>query len=134
MKRTIFATGADIKNKFLFARGKEVYPGPDIGDLSDAENFEKFKKEAHRLAKDKKVKPGIVAYDLHPGYFSTKFAKEKHSWLAKKYKLVPVQHHHAHIASVMCEFCLGMACAAWSVYRVFCIKKIRIINYKCLHL
>jgi hydrogenase maturation protein HypF len=104
MKKTIFATGGDIKNKFLFAKGDELYPGPDIGDLSDAENFEKFKKEAHCLAIDKKIKPSVIAYDLHPGYFSTKFAKEKHSWLAKKYKLIPVQHHHAHIASVMYEY------------------------------
>ncbi|MGB2630082.1 MAG: hypothetical protein WBD24_07055 [Candidatus Omnitrophota bacterium] len=94
--RTIFATGADIKNRFLLAKGDSLYPGPDIGDLSDVQNYELFKKEVRKLVK--KAKPDIVACDLHPGYFSTKFAKGSFK------DVVPVQHHHAHIASVMREF------------------------------
>ncbi len=91
--KTILAIGADIKNRFLLAKGKNLHFGPDIGDLSDASNYELFKKEIQRATKN--IKPDIVTCDLHPGYFSTKFVKE--------HSQKPVQHHHAHIASVLEE-------------------------------
>jgi len=103
MKKTIFAAGADMKNRFLFARGPDLYPGSDTGDLSDARNYERFKKEAALLARRISAGPEIVACDLHPDYFSTKFAKQGHKWFAKSHRLIQVQHHHAHIASVVFE-------------------------------
>ena len=98
--RTILALGADIKNRFLIGNRKDLSFGPDIGDLGNAENFEKFKKALRRATRN--VKPGIVACDLHPGYFSTRLANE-YSLKLKAYSLKHVQHHHAHIASVMHE-------------------------------
>ncbi|NQT22441.1 MAG: carbamoyltransferase HypF [Candidatus Omnitrophica bacterium] len=95
--RTILALGADIKNKFLVSKGRGIFFGPEIGDLSDADNYELFKKETLKLAK--KRKPDTVSYDLHPGYFSSAYAREVFSGS----RLQPVQHHHAHIASVMSE-------------------------------
>jgi hydrogenase maturation protein HypF len=94
MKKMIFATGADIKSRFLLAKGDSLRFGPDIGDLSEAANYELFKKEVRKLIKDK---PDAAVCDLHPGYFSTRFAKENYE------NVLPVQHHHAHIASVMHE-------------------------------
>ncbi|MFH1553098.1 MAG: carbamoyltransferase HypF, partial [Candidatus Omnitrophota bacterium] len=98
--KTIFAAGADIKNKFIVAKGHDLYLGPDITDLSSAENYELFKQEVRKATEENK--PDIIACDLHPGYFSTKFAKECSLQLATC-SLQPVQHHHAHIASVMHE-------------------------------
>jgi hydrogenase maturation protein HypF len=43
-------------------------------------------------------KPEIIACDLHPGYFSTRFAVE-----TEGVKVIPVQHHHAHIVGCMAE-------------------------------
>ena len=47
------------------------------------------------------ITPKYIACDLHPDFYSTSLAEE----LADKYdaELVPVQHHHAHIAAVMAE-------------------------------
>ncbi|UCH12753.1 MAG: carbamoyltransferase HypF [Candidatus Omnitrophota bacterium] len=95
LNKTILALGADIKNRFLVAEGRDLYPGPEIGDLSNAENYAFFKSQIRKVAE--KLKPNIIAYDLHPGYFSSRLAKEF------SYYQFPVQHHHAHIASVMCE-------------------------------
>jgi hydrogenase maturation protein HypF len=103
MNKRILALGADIKNKFLLAEGKKLRFGPDIGDLSDAANYERFRKEIMLLARRTGRRPGIVACDLHPGYFSTRVAKDGRKWFAKNYRVIPVQHHHAHIASVMYE-------------------------------
>lgn len=95
--KTIVALGADIKNRFLIAKGNSLFFGPDIGDLSRAENFELFKKQIRRATK--RIKPEIIACDLHPNYFSSLFARE----ISTHNFLLPVQHHHAHIASVMGE-------------------------------
>ncbi|MFH0731595.1 MAG: hypothetical protein V2A72_01585 [Candidatus Omnitrophota bacterium] len=98
--KTILALGADIKNRFLLAKNERLLFGPDIGDLSIAENYELFKRNI--LSVIKKHKPHIIAYDLHPGYFSSNFLKGLTLHLTLN-TLHPVQHHHAHIASVMQE-------------------------------
>ncbi|MBU3933244.1 MAG: hypothetical protein KKH11_01060 [Candidatus Omnitrophica bacterium] len=98
--KTILALGADIKNRFLLTNGGLLHFGPDIGDLSEAENFELFKREVRKAVKD--IKPDIIACDLHPNYFSSLFAKEC-SLQLKAHSLEPIQHHHAHVASVMQE-------------------------------
>jgi hydrogenase maturation protein HypF len=46
-----------------------------------------------------KIKPRLIACDTHPLYRTAEFAKE----YASDIELLPVQHHHAHIASVMAE-------------------------------
>jgi hydrogenase maturation protein HypF len=74
LKKTVLALGADLKNRTLFAREGSFYFGRDLGDLSRAENYELFKDQVCRVAR--KINPDIIACDLHPGYFSTKFAKE----------------------------------------------------------
>jgi hydrogenase maturation protein HypF len=44
------------------------------------------------------INPQIVAFDLHPDYLSTRFAQEQ-----QNIQKIQVQHHHAHIVSVMAE-------------------------------
>ncbi len=100
MNKTILALGADIKNRFLLAKGESLRFGRDLGDLSQADNFECFKRQIRKAIKNNQ--PDIIACDLHPNYFSSLFAKEL-SLLSTRYSLLPIQHHHAHIASVMQE-------------------------------
>ena len=97
--RKILALGADIKNRFLLAKDKSIYHGPEIGDLSDVTNYEIFKRSIARAVK--RTMPDTIACDLHPNYFSTRFAKEYTQLSKVSCKLI--QHHHAHIASVMQE-------------------------------
>ncbi len=101
--RTILAVGADMKNRVLLAKAGRIHSSPDTGDLSDAGNYGSFQKNVRCLIKNEKTLPGIIAYDLHPGYFSAKFAREIGADHGSK-NMVPVQHHHAHIASVMHEY------------------------------
>jgi len=99
-EKIILALGADMKNRFLFTNGKRLIFGPDLGDLGDVRNFEIFKKEIGSVTK--KSKPRIIAHDLHPGYFSTKLASVLCPPVRAR-RIISVQHHHAHIASVIYE-------------------------------
>lgn len=106
--KRVLALGADIKNRILFAKGSRVSCGDDIGDLFDAKNYEAFKSQISRFTAG--GHPHIITYDMHPGYISSAFAKESIAGQALRRAakgrcpaLFPVQHHHAHIASVMYE-------------------------------
>jgi len=66
--------------------------------LETLENFENTIELYKRLFR---IKPEIIAHDLHPEYHATKYAKEKAAELGVR--LVPVQHHHAHIVSGMVD-------------------------------
>jgi hydrogenase maturation protein HypF len=95
-KRPILAMGSHTKNTICFVKDNYAYLSPVHQDLNDPKDFLRFQIDAkYFLGK----KPGIIAYDLHPEYQSTKYALS----LPATYYLLPVQHHHAHIASCMLE-------------------------------
>ncbi|NQT90438.1 MAG: carbamoyltransferase HypF [Candidatus Omnitrophica bacterium] len=100
--KVVLALGADIKSRFLLAKLGCLHFGPDMGDLSIAKNYEFFKSEVRRFIKSGGQAPDVISCDLHPGFFSTRFAKELKSRYETS-KLKAVQHHHAHIASVLYE-------------------------------
>ena len=49
--KVILATGADIKNRFLLVKGRDLHNGPDISDLSNADNYRLFKKEVKKATR-----------------------------------------------------------------------------------
>ncbi|MCC7430853.1 carbamoyltransferase HypF [bacterium] len=96
--KTILALGAELKSSFCLVQGENIFFSEPFGDLKEWENYEKFQKFASETIQ--KFKPVLIVHDLHPNYFSTKFAYET------KIKTFAVQHHKAHIASVTAEnFC-----------------------------
>ncbi len=73
----------------------EAILSPNVGDLKTWETYEKFKEIAEELISI--YKPDLIVHDLHPNYLSTRFALESN------FPNIGVQHHKAHIASVVCE-------------------------------
>jgi hydrogenase maturation protein HypF len=69
-----------------------------IGDLENWATLKSLIEGVEHFKKLFDLKPEVLAYDMHPEYLSTKFALE----LDVEVK-VPVQHHHAHVASCMAE-------------------------------
>jgi hydrogenase maturation protein HypF len=91
-----------MKNTFCLTRNKNAYVSQYIGDMDNEESLSFFKESLDRFKKYISVKPSIITYDLHPNYLTSFFARElleKHSSLKGK----PIQHHEAHIASVIAE-------------------------------
>ena len=98
-KTDILACGAHLQNTFALMKGDEIQISHHIGDLENLEALRAFEQGIEHFQKLFEIHPGIVAYDMHPEYLSTKYALEAGSEI----RLMPVQHHHAHIASCMLD-------------------------------
>ncbi len=98
-KKHIFAAGADLKNTFCFVKNNQYILSEHIGDLENGDVYRHYTKSVKHLKGLFEIEPEVVACDLHPGYLSTQFAKS-----LKAEKIIEVQHHWAHIASVLAEF------------------------------
>jgi hydrogenase maturation protein HypF len=94
----ILAVGGELKNTICISQGKHAFVSQHIGDLENAESYRFFEEAVAHLETVLEIKPKTVAYDLHPDYFSTKWALHQRGMQS-----VGVQHHHAHIASCMAE-------------------------------
>jgi hydrogenase maturation protein HypF len=94
----LLASGGELKNVFCLTKGTHAILSQHIGDLENYETLVFFEETLANLKKLFRVTPRAVAYDLHPGYLSTKYALGLEGLLK-----IGVQHHHAHIASCMAE-------------------------------
>lgn len=97
LKKPILACGADMKGAFALARGREAFLFEGFGDLADPDNLERYEKAVKNAEKRLGIKPKIAACDLHPLYFSARFAE------GSGLKLYRVQHHEAHIAGALLD-------------------------------
>jgi hydrogenase maturation protein HypF len=95
---SVLAVGGELKNTICLTKGRHAFLSQHIGDLENAESYSFFEEAIEHLQRILEIMPAAIAYDLHPNYFSTRWALAQ-SGLAQ----IGVQHHHAHIASCMAE-------------------------------
>ena len=108
----VFAAGSEQKNTFAFAAGDQVYVSQHIGDMEDADVSDAWLQAKARFQKLFAVEPRVLACDAHPEYLASKWARGQA--FRNSIPLTEVQHHHAHIASVLGEHglygpCCGIA-------------------------
>ena len=94
----ILACGAQQKNTLCLTKAGFALPSQHIGDLENYETLNFFEQTYDRMRRLFHVTPQAIAHDLHPGYLSTQWALRQTGL-----PLIPVQHHHAHIAACMAE-------------------------------
>jgi len=94
----VLGCGADVKNCFTLTKGRYAIPSQHIGDMENYETLRFFEETLKNLKTVYRADPKALAYDPHPGYLSSQWALSREG--IEKY---PVQHHYAHIASVMAE-------------------------------
>ena len=100
-KTMIFAAGSQLKNSFALTKGPFTYISQFFGDMDTVENQQLYENNVSRLKELFRVRPEAVVCDMHPLYYTTVFA-EKYAE-EDGLPLIQVQHHHAHVASVMAE-------------------------------
>lgn len=97
----VLATGAWLKNTVCVTRGDEAFLSPHIGDLDNAATCGALAEAVNHLCAVLDVRPQSVAHDLHPDFYSTRYALEFAA--ARGLPVHAVQHHHAHIAALAAE-------------------------------
>ena len=106
-KLQILAAGSQLKNSFALTKGPFVYVSQFFGDMDSMENQAVYEENVDRMAELFRIKPEMVVCDMHPLYYTTEFAKKYAAahGIAENAALpvLQVQHHHAHVASVMAE-------------------------------
>lgn len=102
--KQILACGAELKNTFCLTRDNYAFLSQHIGDMENLETLNSFESGIEHFKHLFRVSPEVIAYDLHPEYLSTKYAVQlREESLRPGADFVPVQHHHAHIASCLAE-------------------------------
>jgi len=94
----LLAVGAQLKHTFTLATGSSAITSAHNGDLENTAVHDAFTDSLATLARVHAIEPEYAAHDLHPAYLSTAFAQR-----FPQARRIPVQHHHAHIASCAAE-------------------------------
>ncbi len=95
----VFACGADVKNRFSLFEGGRLHYSGENGDLSNPDSYARFLRSVEEMTANARIFPKLVAHDLHPMYLSS---RPMHMF--DGVSRMGVQHHHAHVASVMAQF------------------------------
>lgn len=94
---TLLGLGGHLKNTFCLTRGKEAFVSQHIGDMAHESSLRYYQNSLMHLLKIFNIKPSYVAHDSHPDFYTTQIAE--HFGVPT----FPIQHHHAHLASVAAE-------------------------------
>src|SRR6266487_1497901 len=98
----LLACGGYLKNTFCLGKEKQAFLSHHIGDIENLETLLSFREGIEHFQQLFDILPEAVAYDLHPDYLASQYALDMD--LPHK---IGVQHHHAHIASVLAEYGLA---------------------------
>jgi len=94
----VLAVGGELKNTFCLTDGARAYLSGHIGDMATLETLRAFERAVRQLS-EIRHQPLRLAADLHPGYHARSWA-DRH---AGDRPLDLVQHHHAHVVSLLAE-------------------------------
>lgn len=100
----VMGCGADLKNTFTLTRGRFAILSQHIGDMENYETLKFFEESLHNIKRVYRAEPVAIAHDLHPDYLSTRWAfMQGAKGEGHGAELCGIQHHYAHIGSVMAE-------------------------------
>lgn len=94
----VLGAGGDLKNTFCLLQGRRAVLSQHLGDLETAEGQANYRRALDHLQRLTGIRPAAVACDMHLGYHSAALART-----LGLQAVLPVQHHHAHLAACMAE-------------------------------
>jgi hydrogenase maturation protein HypF len=93
------AVGGELKTTACLGAGRHAWLSAHIGDMGSLASLRAFERTVERFASMHEVVPTRLLVDAHPDHTTHRWALAH----ADGRPVVPVQHHHAHVASVMAE-------------------------------
>jgi len=96
------AVGGELKNTCCLTDGRNAFCSAHIGDMGSLDTTRAFERAVDQLTAMHQVRPQVIAADAHPAYLTRSWA-ERHAGGAGEPDLQLVQHHHAHVVSLLAE-------------------------------
>lgn len=97
----VLAMGGDMKAAFCLLTHGRAIPSPHLGELDDVTSFNAYRQLVTQFCTLYRSRPAVIAIDRHPDYAASRLGRALAEELGAT--LVPVQHHHAHLASCLAE-------------------------------
>jgi len=99
---TTLGVGAEVKNTFCLARDELAFCSGHVGDMGSLESQDAFARSVDQLVRLRRAEPVLLVADRHPGYATRQWAED---YVARhdEARLLTVQHHHAHVASLLAD-------------------------------
>ena len=95
---SVLAVGGHLKNTVCLTKNNFAFVSQHIGDLENLITLGVFEETIQHLRKLFEISPQHIIHDLHPDYLSTRWVQENAG-----IPFTGLQHHYAHILSVMAE-------------------------------
>ena len=95
------AVGGELKTTICVAEGHRAVMSQHIGDTENLETLALLGRTAEIIADITRISPRVVVADAHPGYLSARWARTYAEAVGASFHTV--QHHHAHVASLLVE-------------------------------
>jgi hydrogenase maturation protein HypF len=111
-KRCVLGLGGELNNTSCVLLENRAFISQHVGDVENVETKAFLEEATKHLVHLTNSKVEAIACDLHPRFITTQFARELAE--EKGWELLRVQHHHAHVASLMGEHAtdevIGVCC------------------------
>jgi hydrogenase maturation protein HypF len=99
---SVLAVGGEVKNSCCLTDGDSAFCSAHIGDMGNLATLRAFDRVVTQLTTAHRVTPEVIAADLHPAYRTGDWA-QRHAGAPGEPALHLVQHHHAHVVSLLAE-------------------------------
>lgn len=97
----LLAVGGQFKATFALAKNRHAVVSHHLGDLDHWDAYRQLERDITLYEQLFQISPQWIVHDLHPDYASTRYAQSRAA--NDDLQTLPVQHHHAHMASCMAE-------------------------------
>lgn len=94
--------GGELKNACCVVDGTNAFCSAHIGDMGSTDTTRAFARAVEQLCTLHRLEPEVIAADAHPAYLTRAWA-EQHAGRAGEPALRLVQHHHAHVVSLLAD-------------------------------